>query len=143
MSTALLHDRSYLAHSESEQYKLPDSKSQAGLGRAEVCVWSPTKLKGCVLQRLAERKIVSNLTILTLEQVLISMCRNFKAINFVSIPKHNGECVSLSLHVRHICARSKGLFFFIIFTLPGIVAHFAGYLKWRIWRSKMYFSSLK
>ena len=34
-----------LSHSESEQYKLLDSKSRSGLGKEEVCVWPPTKLE--------------------------------------------------------------------------------------------------
>ena len=49
-------DGSSLSHSESGQYKLRDSKSRLGL---EVGVWSPTKLKGCVIQCLAERKFGS------------------------------------------------------------------------------------
>ena len=43
--TILLYDRSYLSHSESEQYKLRDSKFRARLGQVEVCVWSTTKLE--------------------------------------------------------------------------------------------------
>ena len=37
--TVLLHDLSYLSHSKSDQYKLHDSKSWSGLGRAKDCVW--------------------------------------------------------------------------------------------------------
>ena len=49
-------DGSYLSHSESEQHKLHDSKSTL---RLEVGIWSPTKLKGCVIQCLAKRKFGS------------------------------------------------------------------------------------
>ena len=51
--TVLLHDRSYLSHSESEPYKLRDSKSRATFGREEVWVWSSTWRKKTYRARLA------------------------------------------------------------------------------------------
>ena len=46
-----------LSHSESEQYKLLDSKSRSGLGKEEVCVWPPTKLEKKKYQPLVEQEI--------------------------------------------------------------------------------------
>ena len=64
----------------------------------------------CIGQKLSYRFSFTNWTIIALEEVLISMCWNSRAITFHFNCKTQWQ-MFLLLCVRHICARCKALLY--------------------------------